>query len=129
MSPNVHPPSAAPGMERRQREPIKAVPVPHWGQWVSAVVVIALVAVLVYSVAINDNIQWSVVRQYLFEASVLRGLWVTIQLTVLAMLAGIALGVVIAVMRLSQNRVLATVSWFYIWLFRGTPVLVQLLIS
>jgi polar amino acid transport system permease protein len=41
---------------------------------------------------------------------------------------GIALGVAFAVMRLSRNPVTSTVSWFYIWLFRGTPVLVQLLI-
>ena len=64
-------------------EPIKAVPVRHWGQWVSAVVVLVLVAALVYSVATNDNLQWSVVGENLTEQSVLRGLWVTIQLTVL----------------------------------------------
>ena len=89
---------------------------------------LALVAALIYSVATNDNLQWSEVREFLFESSVLDGLWVTIQLTVLAMVAGIALGIVLAVMRLSQNPVLRTVGWFYIWLFRGTPVLVQLLI-
>ncbi len=128
MSSNVHSPGTASGATTRRREPIKAVPVSHWGQWVSAVVVVALVAALVYSVATNDNLQWSVVRANLFEQSVLRGLWVTIQLTVLAMVAGIVLGIVLAVMRLSQNPVLRTVGWFYIWLFRGTPVLVQLLI-
>jgi polar amino acid transport system permease protein len=95
---------------------------------VSSVVVLVLVAALVYSVATNDKLQWSEVREYLFEASVIDGLWVTIQLTVFAMVAGIALGIVLAVMRLSQNPVLRTVAWFYIWLFRGTPVLVQLLI-
>ncbi|HEU4424774.1 MAG TPA: amino acid ABC transporter permease [Pilimelia sp.] len=112
----------------RQREAVKAIPVRHWGQWVSAVVVVALVAALVYSVATNENIQWSVVRQYLFDSSVMRGLWVTIWLTIASMVLGIVLGIVLAVMRLSHNRVLSTVSWFYIWLFRGTPVLVQLLI-
>jgi polar amino acid transport system permease protein len=104
------------------------VPVSHWGQWFSAVVVLALVAALAYSVATNDSIHWPAVRQNLFEQSVLRGLWVTIQLTVLAMVAGIVLGILLAVMRLSSNPVLRTVSGFYIWLFRGTPVLVQLLI-
>jgi polar amino acid transport system permease protein len=112
----------------RQREPVKAVPVRHWGQWVSAVVVVGLVVALVYSVAGNDNVQWAVVRQYLFDNTVLEGMWVTVWLTIASMALGIALGIVVAVMRLSQNRVLSTVSWFYIWLFRGTPVLVQLLI-
>jgi polar amino acid transport system permease protein len=128
MSSNVHSPGTTSGSDARQREAIKAVPVPHWGQWVSALVVLALVAALLYSVATNNNIQWSEVQKYLFEKSVMAGRWVTIQLTVLAMVAGIALGIVLAVMRLSQNPVLRTASWFYIWLFRGTPVLVQLLI-
>jgi polar amino acid transport system permease protein len=112
----------------RHREAVKAIPVRHWGQWVSAVVVLALVAALIYSVATNDNIQWSVVRQYLFDSTVMQGLWVTVWLTIASMVLGIVLGILIAVMRLSDNRVLSTVSWFYIWLFRGTPVLVQLLI-
>lgn len=128
MSTNLNAPGAAAGTDERQREPIKAIPVRHWGQWVSAVVVLAAVGALVYSVATNDNLQWSLVGDNLTEASVLRGLWVTIQLTVLAMVLGIVLGIVVAVMRLSENRVLSTVSWFYIWLFRGTPVLVQLLL-
>jgi polar amino acid transport system permease protein len=112
----------------RQREAVKAVPVRHWGQWVSAVIVLVLVAALVVSVAGNDNIQWAVVQRYLFDNAVLRGLWVTIWLTIASMALGIVLGIVVAVMRLSTNRVLSTISWFYIWLFRGTPVLVQLLI-
>jgi polar amino acid transport system permease protein len=117
-------PEAAP----RQREAVKAVPVRHWGQWVSAVVVVGIVAALVFSIAGNDNIQWPVIRQYLFDSTVLQGLFVTVWLTIAAMVLGIILGIVVAVMRLSHNRVLSTVSWFYIWLFRGTPVLVQLLI-
>jgi polar amino acid transport system permease protein len=39
---------------------------------------------------------------------------------------GVTLGVVLAVMRLSVNPVVSSVSWFYIWFFRGTPVLVQI---
>jgi polar amino acid transport system permease protein len=112
----------------RHREQVVAVPVRHWGQWVSAVVVIGLVVALIYSIAGNDNVQWSVVRQYLFDNTVLEGMWVTVWLTIASMALGIVLGIVVAVMRLSNNRVLGTVSWFYIWLFRGTPVLVQLLI-
>src|SRR5690242_13489778 len=43
------------------------------------------------------------------------------------MAIGIVLGVLLAVMRLSPNPLVAGFSWFYIWFFRGTPVLVQLL--
>ncbi len=45
---------------------------------------------------------------------------------VVAMVIGIALGILLAVMRISPNPVMSTVSWFYLWFFRGTPVLVQL---
>ena len=45
---------------------------------------------------------------------------------VAAMVIGLALGIVLAVMRLSPNPVVSSASWFYIWFFRGTPVLVQL---
>ncbi len=127
MSSNVSPPDAT-GTAVREREPIKAVPVRHFGRWVSAVIVLVLVASLAYALATNDNIQWSIVGQYLFDGTIMDGLFVTIWLTVLSMVLGIVLGIVLAVMRLSDNRVLSTVSWFYIWLFRGTPVLVQLLI-
>ncbi|MGH8894377.1 MAG: amino acid ABC transporter permease, partial [Actinomycetes bacterium] len=128
MSSNVDTAGAPADAGGRQREAVKAIPVRHWGQWVSAVVVLVVVAALVWSVAVNDNLRWSVVGDNLTERSVLRGLWVTIQLTVLSMVLGIVLGIVVAVMRLSDNKVLGTVSWFYIWLFRGTPVLVQLLV-
>jgi polar amino acid transport system permease protein len=58
---------------------------------------------------------------------VLDGLAITIVLTVVAMAMGIVLGVVLAVMRLSANPLLSSTSWVYIWFFRGTPILVQLL--
>jgi polar amino acid transport system permease protein len=109
-------------------EPIKAVPVRRTGQWISAAVVIAVVALLVWSVATNENLQWSVVGDFLFDGSILRGAVTTIELTVLSMVIGVVLGVVLAVMRLSDNPVLSAVSGAYLWLFRGTPVLVQVVI-
>ena len=51
----------------------------------------------------------------------------TLELTVIAMAIGVVLGVVLAVMRLSPNPLVSGASWLYIWFFRGTPVLVQLL--
>ena len=117
-------------------ESLKAVPLRHPGRWVSAAVLLVLAAMLVHSLAFStverggrrqQRFQWDVVGQYLFSERVLHGLEVTLELTALAMAIGIVLGILLAIMRLSPNPVMTTVSWLYIWFFRGTPVLVQLL--
>jgi polar amino acid transport system permease protein len=107
--------------------PIKAVPVRHPGRWVAVVVIVVLAAMLVHSFLTNPNFQWDVVGQYLFSDPVLRGLRNTLILTALAMAIGIVGGVLLAVMRLSPNPVLAATAAAYIWLFRGTPVITQLI--
>ena len=80
----------------------------------------------VYGAATNDNYQWDTYRKYLFDQRISKGAWVTIQVTIWAMVLGIVLGIVLAVMRLTPNPVLQTVAWVYLWIFRGTPVYVQL---
>jgi polar amino acid transport system permease protein len=111
-------------------EPVttKAVPVRHWGQWIGAAILIYLVAALLVSLWNNPAVDRQAVGEYLFSPTVLRGLLVTIELTVVAMVIGVAGGVVLAIMRLSHNPVLQSVSWAYIWLFRGTPLLVQIIL-
>jgi polar amino acid transport system permease protein len=106
---------------------IEAVPVRHFGQWIAAGIVAILVAALIRSIATNPRFQWDVVGNYLFDSRVLDGLVKTIELTVLAMAIGIVLGVILALMRLSSNWLLSSTSWVYIWFFRGTPLLVQIL--
>jgi polar amino acid transport system permease protein len=109
-------------------EQTKATPVRHPGRWM-AVALIAFFAVAVGdSVATNSRFGWNVVGQYFLSRRILSGLVVTIELTVASMTIGIALGVLLAVMRLSPNPLVAGASWLYIWLFRGTPVLVQILL-
>jgi polar amino acid transport system permease protein len=54
-------------------------------------------------------------------------LFLTLELTAFAMLIGIVLGVIIAIMRLSHSRLMSGTAWVYTWFFRGTPVLVQLI--
>ena len=76
--------------------------------------------------ATAPNLRWDVITYWLTQPSILNGLLVTLELTVIAMAIGVSLGALLAVMRLSANPVVSTVSWFYIWFFRGTPVLVQL---
>ena len=110
----------------RRPDAIKAIPVRHPWRWVAAVVVLAAAAAFVYTFATAPKLQWSVVGQFLFFPEILHGLLVTLELTVIAMVIGVILGVILAVMRLSVNPVVSTVSWFYIWFFRGTPVLVQI---
>jgi polar amino acid transport system permease protein len=106
---------------------IRAVPVRHTGRWIASALVLLLVADVVYSVATNPRFDWGTVGSYLFDSRILDGLRLTLELTAVSMAIGIALGVLLAVMRLSPNSLVSGVSSFYIWVFRGTPVLVQLL--
>lgn len=106
---------------------IEAVPVRHPGRWVAALVVAVIAFLLARSVITNPRFEWDVVGDYLFDARVLRGIVTTLELTVIAMVIGILGGVLLAVMRLSPNPMVSGSSFFYIWIFRGTPVLVQLL--
>jgi polar amino acid transport system permease protein len=108
-------------------EDIRAVPVRRPGRWVAAVVVLLIAVVIVHSVVTNPRFEWSVVGHYVFDERIFEGLRVTLELTVIAMAIGIALGIFLAVMRLSPNPLVSGSSWLYIWFFRGTPVLVQLI--
>jgi polar amino acid transport system permease protein len=114
---------------------VTAVPVRHPGRWVAGAVVVLLAAMLVHTLGFSwtyrgglhqTRYQWDVIGQYFATRPVLLGLEITLELTVLAMVIGIALGVLFAVMRLSPNPLVSSASWLYIWFFRGTPVLVQL---
>ncbi len=103
------------------------MPVRRPGRWVAGLIVLVVAAALIRSVVTNARFEWSVVGEYLFDPRILHGDVITIELTVIAMAIGIALGVLLAVMRLSPNPLVSGASWFYIWFFRGTPLLVQLL--
>lgn len=107
--------------------PLKLAPRRHYAQVIGAVVVLLLAFLLVQSLALNENMQWSTVWQYLWNDQVRQGIVTTLVLTVVCMVMGTVLATVLAVMRLSKNRVLSTVAFCYIWFFRGTPLLVQLI--
>jgi polar amino acid transport system permease protein len=114
--------------ERTERpEEIKAVPVRRPGRWIAAFVVLVIGASIVRSIVTDKHFEWNVVGQYLFDSRILHGMLVTIELTILSMAIGIVLGIVLAVMRLSPNPIVSGASWLYIWFFRGTPLLVQIL--
>ena len=120
-------PPGAPSAVEPAAEDIQAVPVRHIGRWIAAVIVLVIVASIIHSMATNANFEWGVVGHYLFDSRILRGVRVTIELTIAAQALGVALGILLAVMRLSPNPMISGGSWAYIWFFRGTPVLVQLL--
>ncbi len=91
------------------------------------VVVVALAALLVYTLVTNPRFEWAVVARYFTAEAVFEGVLLTLQLTALAMIGGIVLGVILAVMRLSKSVLLSRCAWTYIWFFRGTPLMIQLI--
>ncbi len=105
---------------------IKAVPVRRPGRWIAAFVVLVIAASLIRFAVTDSAIEWHVVGQYLFDPRVIHGVIACLYLTVLAMLGGVILGVILAIMRLSPNPILKSASWIYIYFFRGTPLLVQI---
>ncbi|MWA13580.1 ABC transporter permease subunit [Streptomyces sp. BA2] len=118
--PEDTPPSSHP-------EAIKAIPVRHYGRYVSAVLAIGALAAIVFAFAQGD-INWDAIPDNFFDERIMKGVRETLLLTVLSMLIGVVGGVLLSVMRLSKNPVTSSIAWFYIWFFRGTPVLVQLFI-
>ncbi|NKZ04675.1 amino acid ABC transporter permease [Actinomadura latina] len=115
-------------VEGGRPETIKAVPVRHPGRWVAAAVVLVLVAMFVHFLLTSDALDWAEQRKYILSVAVLKGVRNTILLTIAAMIGGVLLGTVLALMRLSPNPLLRGSSWFYLWFFRGTPLYTQLLI-
>lgn len=107
-------------------EPIKAVKLRHPVRTAFAVVILLLVVLFVWDAATREAYQWPLVGQYLFDRRISQAAGITLALTILSMVLAIVMGLVLAVMRLSDNPVLKAVSWVYLWLFRGTPVYVQL---
>ena len=116
------PPTPAAGPEA-----IKAIPVRHYGRYLSAALAIAAFAAIVYAFS-QGKINWDAIPDYFFDERILKGVGQTLLLTALSMVIGVVGGILLAVMRLSKNPVTSSIAWFYIWFFRGTPVLVQLFV-
>ncbi|MBC7578303.1 MAG: amino acid ABC transporter permease [Tardiphaga sp.] len=100
---------------------------PRWGRWLTAAAIVLMLAAIGRAFA-NGQIEWSYVGRFLTVPVILHGIANTMVMAVLAMALGIVLGVVIAIMRLSSNPVLKSVAAGYTWLFRGTPLILQLLL-
>jgi len=96
-------------------------------RWVPIAIIIFFGLMLIESVLLNPRFEWPLVVSYLFSPSILRGLATTVWLTALCMSLGIVLGIVLAICRMSEVRIVSGFARLYIWFFRGTPILVQLI--
>lgn len=103
------------------------VPRRHYGRWIASALILAAFALVVKAFA-EGQIDWAVVGQFFTAQSIISGLGNTIIMTICAMALGITLGVLFAIMVMSPNPVLKGIAVFYIWFFRGTPLLLQLLL-
>jgi polar amino acid transport system permease protein len=114
--------------ERAQPEAITAVPVRHPGRWVAIVVLAIVAAMFVHMLLTNDAFQWGFMIDNMFRPPVIEGVRTSLVLTVLSMIIGVALGIVIAMMRLSPNPILSGAAWLYTWFFRAVPRIVLLIL-
>ncbi|MGY1661791.1 amino acid ABC transporter permease [Geodermatophilus sp. SYSU D00705] len=120
--------TAAPPPTGTPYDQLRVVPARHPGRWVATAVVAVLLAMVVNSLVTNPRWEWDVVAAYVTEESIVRGVWTTIQLTLITAVLGFALGTVLALMRLSRSPLLQAVSWGYTWVFRSVPLILQLLL-
>jgi polar amino acid transport system permease protein len=101
---------------------INAVPVRHPGRWVAIAAIAVLTAMLIHMLVTNDAFDWNFVFQAMNQKPVINGfLKGTLFVTVLSMIVGVTGGVVLAVMRLSDNPILSGVAWVFTWFFRAVP--------
>lgn len=130
MSPKTVPARAArsgPRIEAAQIADLRVRRPARVSRWVGGAIVLLLAACIVNSLVTNQNIGWATVWHYLFDRTILDGLGLTLWMTAVAMAVGIIGGVPLALARMSANPLVAGTARTYIWFFRGTPVLVQLI--
>lgn len=114
-------------LSRVGRPPLPIVPHRYWERWAAAVAIIAVTCAVLLALSRAD-IAYGDVPGFFASSIMIEGLWHTIVLAIVAQLLGIALGLVAAVMRISINPVARVTGAAYVWIFRGVPVLLQLLL-
>lgn len=96
-------------------------------KWLMRLFVLVLIVDIARILVTSKTIEWGTVGHYLTFGAILNGVVTTLELTVAGMAIGIALGVVLALMRLSSSLVMNGAASGYLWFFRGTPLLVQII--
>jgi polar amino acid transport system permease protein len=108
---------------------IHARPVRHPWRWVIIAILAVLALMFLNLLIFNPAFHWSFIFEAMNQSPVLEGFWKgTILVTILSMIFGVTLGVILAIMRLSDNPILKGVSWLYTWFFRAIPRYVLLTI-
>jgi polar amino acid transport system permease protein len=97
------------------------------GRWLTGIVIVLVVLRVAWFLVENPRFEWPVVGEYLFDPNVLKGLGMSLLLTVVGMTLGSLLGVVLAAGQLSDFAPVRWASTGYVGLFRGIPPLVQLI--
>lgn len=118
------------GLEGAARQPTitRVVPLRRPGQWLLALVVAVMALVVSVAFIRSPHIDWSAVGRYLFHKDILIGVRNTLILTALAVGFGNIIGLLVALMGLSTNRVFRALADGFVYVFRGIPVLVQLIL-
>ncbi|MEW1957911.1 amino acid ABC transporter permease [Kineococcus sp. NPDC059986] len=119
-------PSAPLGTEKPV-EAVKVLPARHPWRWVATAAVAVVAAMAGNALVTNPAWEWPTVGQFLFSATILQSLWLTVQLTIVGTAIGLVLGTVLALLRMSKNPLLQGVSFAYISVFRSVPLILQLL--
>lgn len=96
--------------------------------YLGAIVAAAILMGTVFGLATNQKLKWNVFFDFLFSEAILDGLIITIELSLFSLAMGLILGIFVALGRMSKNPVISAISGFYVWLLRGLPAIVQLLI-
>ncbi|MBY3381803.1 amino acid ABC transporter permease [Rhizobium laguerreae] len=120
--------AVSPGTLSDNEPALEVIPLKNNSLRVLIVVVTAIALAVFYGVITNENFQWEIVWKYFFSAAVLKGLLNTISLTIIGMAIGMTVGLILAFLRLSPSKFLAGCAAYYIWIFRGTPLLVQIIL-
>ena len=110
----------------RSDDDIVARPLPHPWRWVFAILILALIGSFVWSLISSPNIQHDVIVQYLFDPSILNGMWLTLFITAVSMIMATIMATVLAIMKLSENPLQRWMATGFIEFFRGTPLLLQI---
>ncbi|BBJ44820.1 putative amino acid ABC transporter, permease protein [Streptomyces antimycoticus] len=119
--------AAESGAEREDYSALKVVPVRNPLRWAAVAATAVLVAQFAHGLITNPGWEWGVFADFFTTRTILKAVWITIQLTFYGTALGFALGIVLAFMRLSQSPFLKSVAFTYIWAFRSIPLIVQLL--
>lgn len=123
--PSERPAGASAGVADYSR--LTVAPRRRYGIWIGTALALGLAFLIVRAFATNPVFAWGTVAGYLFHPSIMRGLGMTLLLTVTIMAGAIVIGTAIALMRVSPSPVLRVFAAVYVWFFRGVPALIQLI--